>query len=94
MRKNQKKEGTVPARVRQGRAVLVGYGLDDDGGHFRYTRGDDIELIGGSASAHGEMERRAKTIRDEIARLGITLSGMTYDEYQLVKTIVDRVNAE
>ncbi len=93
MRKNFNGEDLAPVRVKRGRAVLVGYGLDDDG-HFRYTRGEAFELYGGSSSAHGEMLRRAQAIQDEIASLGISLDGMTYEQYQVVRGIVERANAD
>lgn len=93
MRK-QTNDQTPISRVRRGRAVLVGYGLDDDQGHIRYTKGNSFELFGGSDSAHGEMQRRAMQIQEEIARLGISLDGMTYEQYEMIRAVVDRVNCE
>ena len=81
-------------RVKRGRAVVVGLGLDDDGGHLRYTRGDAVELYGGSETAHSEMQRRARRILDEIAKLGISLERMTYEQFEMVQGIVERVNCE
>ncbi len=91
MRKHHNEERLAPARVKRGRAVLVGYGLDDAGGHVRYSRGSSVELYGGSQDAHAEMQKRAAIIQDEIARLGIALDGMTYEQYLAVKEIVNRV---
>ncbi len=93
MRKNFNSEEIAPVRVKRGRAVLVGYGLDNDG-HFRYTRGETFELYGGSSVAHEEMQRRAMAIQDEIASLGISLEGMTYEQFQVVRGIVERANAD
>ena len=87
-------ESSAPSRVKRGRAVLVGYGLDDDGGHVRYTRGDSVELYGGSDSAHCEMQRRARQIQEEIAKMGISLDRMTYEQFEIIQGIVERVNAE
>jgi hypothetical protein len=93
MRKQYNHEKRLaPSRVKRGRAVLVGYGMDDAGGHVRYSRGSSVELYGGSPGVHAEMQKRAARIQDEIARLGISLDGMTYEQYLAVKEIVDRVN--
>ncbi len=84
----------VPAtRVTYGRAVVYGLGLDDDGGHTRYTKSDAYELYGGSEDAHREMQRRALVIREEMLRLGISLDCMSYDQYQELQDIIERVNA-
>ena len=80
------------SRVKRGRAVLVGLGLDDSGGHVRYTRGDAYELYGGSETSHGEMQRRVRFIQEEIARHGICLDRMTYEQYEMIRDIVERAN--
>lgn len=79
-------------RVRRGRVKVIGLGLDDAEGHIRYTRGDAFELIGGSEKAHSEMQKRALRIKAEIERLGITLERMSYEEYELIRAIIDREN--
>lgn len=89
-----KEENIASAGVRRGRARLVGYGLDDSKGHIRYTQGQGIELFGGSVDAHAEMQRRALVIQKHLDDLGISLEGMTYDEFLLVKDLVDRLNDE
>lgn len=94
MRKQQQNESYPSARVNHGRAVLVGYGLDEDDGHIRYTRCGTMDLYGGSDKAHVEMQKRALLIQEEIAKLGITLDGMTYEQYQVVRDIVERANCE
>lgn len=88
-------DNNLPAgRVKQGRAVVVGLGLDDSGGHVRYTRGEAFELIGGSEEAHDEMQRRIVIIREEIAKRGICLDRMTYEQYQEIRELVERVGCE
>lgn len=87
-------ENPAPRRIKRGRAVLVGYGLDEGDGHIRYTRSNAVELFGGSDQAHDEMQKRAIMIQDELSRLGISLDGMTYEQFEVVKGIVDRVNCE
>lgn len=94
MRKQSQNDNFSAARTKRGRAVVIGYGLDDCGGHIRYTRGPALELYGGSDKAHDEMLRRAQAIQDEIAELGISLDGMTFEQYQLVRDIVERANCE
>lgn len=92
MQKQEKEEDVRSVRVKRGRARLVGYGLDSDG-QVRYTRGDGMELYGGSDKAHAEMQRRALIIREKLASLGISLDSMTYDQYLLAKGVVEGVNA-
>ncbi len=94
MRKQYNDESLAPSRVKRGRAVLIGYGLDDAGGHIRYTQGDGMKLYGGSRRVHDEMRRRAAFIREEAARLGISLERMTYEQYLVMRDVVDRVNCE
>ncbi|MCD8351243.1 MAG: hypothetical protein LUC93_11605 [Planctomycetaceae bacterium] len=94
MRKKTNEDNFAAGRVKRGRAVLVGYGLDDSNGHVRYTRGAAFELYGGSDLAHGEMQKRAQIIEEEIAKLGISLDGMTYEQFQMVQDIVERVSCE
>jgi len=93
MRK-QNNDPIPSSRVKRGRAVLVGYGLDDDQGHIRYTRGNSFELFGGSDSAHGEMQQRALEIQEEAAKLGFSLDGMTYEQFEMLRAVVERVNCE
>lgn len=94
MRKLNHDEAVSHARTRRGRAVLIGYGLDDADGHVRITRGQAFELYGGSDAAHDEMQRRALMIREEAEALGISLERMTFEQYQVVQGIVHRVNSE
>lgn len=94
MRKQQQNENYSPVRVKRGRAVLVGYGLDEGDGHIRYTRCGTVDLYGGSDNAHVEMQKRALFIQTEMDKLGISLDGMTYEQYQLVQDIVERANCE
>lgn len=93
--RTSKNENSLPSsRVKRGRAVVVGLGLDDSGGHVRYTRGDAYELYGGSEAAHVEMQRRVRRIQDEIASHGIRLDDMTHEQYETLLAIVERANCE
>ena len=84
----------LSGRVRRGRAVVVGLGLDDAKGHIRYTRGESYQLYGGSEAAHREMQRRAKIIHEEMAKQGISLDRMTLEQYRTLLDIVHRVNCK
>ncbi len=84
----------LSGRVRRGRAVVVGLGLDDAEGHVRYTRGESYHLYGGSEAAHEEMQRRARVIHEELSKRGISLERMTREQYEQLLDIVDRVNCE
>lgn len=79
---------------KRGRAVLVGYGLDAPDGHVRYTRAGEAELYGGSDEAHLRMQERAFRIQRELDELGILLDDMTYEQYQIARTIVEKANRE
>ncbi len=80
--------------MRRGRAVLVGYGLDGADGHVRYTRAGEAELYGGSDAAHARMQERAFRIQRELDARGILLDDMTYEQYQIAKTIVEAANRD
>lgn len=93
--RTQDNDQNIPSeRVRRGRGMVIGLGLDDSGGHVRYTRGDAFELWGGSEKAHDDMQKYAARINQEIADLGISLERMTYAQYLQICDIVERVNAE
>lgn len=92
--RTHKNDSQTPPRVKRGRALLLGYGLDDSQGHVRYTRGTCFELFGGSDQAHDEMQRQALRIQEEIDRLGFSLDGMTYEQFEVLRGIVERVNCE
>ncbi|MDR1744722.1 MAG: hypothetical protein LBS30_03100 [Planctomycetota bacterium] len=94
MREQHNDKSLAPARVKCGRAVLIGYGLDDAGGHVRYTQGDAMKLYGGSKEVHDEMCRRAMLIQEEAARLGISMERMTHEQYLVMRDVIDRVNCE
>lgn len=94
MRTQDNDQNLPTNRVRRGRAMVIGLGLDDSGGHVRYTRSDVFELWGGSEKAHADMQKYAARINQEIADLGISLERMTYAQYLQICAIVDRINEE
>ncbi|MDR2391800.1 MAG: hypothetical protein LBE84_09005 [Planctomycetota bacterium] len=84
----------VPETARRGQARLVGFGLDDSGGHVRFTVGDGFTLIGGSADSHLEMQNRAEWILGEIRRRGFSLGSLTRAQYEELLDIVELAAAE
>lgn len=60
MSKDSSKPGKPVRKKRpQGRAGIVGLGLDNDDGHKRITTGDQFVLMGGSQETH---ERMTETV--------------------------------
>ncbi|MDR0361788.1 MAG: hypothetical protein LBJ46_03750 [Planctomycetota bacterium] len=94
MRMGEKDESASANRTKSGRALLVGFGLDDSNGHFRVTRADGTRLFGGSEATHEEMRLRADRILNELGRLGYNLSSITREQLAEVRRIVNRVSAE
>lgn len=57
-----------------GRALLLGVGLDADDGHRRITQGRDVLLVGGSEDTHGEMQEKVVRFNEELDRRGKRLA--------------------
>ena len=72
----------------------MGFGLDDAGGHIRFTHGENYNLLGGSESTHAEMTRRASRIVEELRRRGYSLDSLAHDQIDEVQTIIDSVSLE
>ncbi|MDR3078329.1 MAG: hypothetical protein LBV15_06170 [Planctomycetota bacterium] len=83
--------GKANERIRRLRARVIGVGFDAAGGHVRLTTGDGFLLCGGSEATHGEMQRRAALIRDELERKGISLDSLAADRRRELQEIVDRL---
>lgn len=94
MRNYSPNENAVQRCDTRGHAVLCGYGTDASDGHVRYTRAGSANLYGGSEQAHSRMQARAMRIQRELAECGISLDGMTYEQYQTAKAIVEKANCE
>lgn len=78
---------------RRGYAVLVGIGLDDDGGHVRITSGDSLRIEGGSSETHDKMQEKAKEILMHLDRYGLSLKDITKEEAEKLSELVDRLSA-
>jgi hypothetical protein len=72
-------------------AGIVGVGLDNQDGHQRLTRSDDILLVGGSAETHEQMQDTAIRFGEELKRRGKTLSEASPEEaLDLLRRSMDR----
>ena len=85
--------GKTDERIRRLRARVIGMGFDDAGGHIRLTAGDGFLLCGGSEATHGEMQRRADLIRNELEQRGISLGNLAADRRPELQEIVDRLGS-
>ncbi len=63
-----------------GRAMLLGVGLDSDG-HKRVTQGPNFALVGGSKETHEEMTEKAIKINEKLSARGKTLENVSRDEF-------------
>ena len=77
MRKQRK---TPVSTVRKGKALLWGFGLDPDDGHYRFTMNGQCRLLGGSLETHRAMQARAEEIVQEFARRGYSLDSLTREQ--------------
>jgi seryl-tRNA(Sec) selenium transferase len=64
----------------EGKAMLVGVGLDSDG-HKRVTQGPNFALVGGSKETHEEMTEKAIKINEKLHAKGKTLESVSRDEF-------------
>ncbi len=94
MRMKNIEPDTSQLRSKKGRVVLLGYGLDDDAGHLRYTRSGDCELLGGSEETHAAIYAKALKIKNELLKLGYALDNISRDQVDEVRRLVDRISSE
>jgi|GEM_PF-2070525 hypothetical protein len=91
MRTGNGENDSPQAKARRGRAVLVGYGLDEADGHVRYTTSKDYRLLGGSEVTHEAMQDMANRIKKELSKLGYELDDIRSDQIDEIRRIVDGV---
>ena len=65
-------------KSKQGKAILLGVGLDSDG-HKRVTTGDNFALVGGTRETHEEMTEKAIKINEKLK--GRPLEAVSRDEF-------------
>ena len=63
-----------------GKAVMLGVGLDDDG-HKRVTTGENFALVGGSKDTHEVMTEKAIKINEKLRERGKQLHEVCHREF-------------
>jgi len=64
------------------KSFLLGIGLDEEDGHYRVTRSEDFQILGGSERTHRRMQEKIIDLEDELARDGRTIASLQPDEYE------------
>jgi len=64
----------------QGKAVILGLGLDSDG-HKRLTTGPNFLLAGGSQETHEVMTEKVIKINEKIAATGKPLEEVSHEQF-------------
>lgn len=57
--------------------VLLGFGLDEQDGHTRITKGENFYLLGGSKVTHGQMQETAIKINEQLKNNRKTLDAVS-----------------
>ena len=70
----------VSKKKRQGKAVMLGLGLDTDG-HKRLTTGSNFLLLGGSEETHDAMTEKVVKINEKLAAKGKQLGDVSGEEF-------------
>jgi len=78
---NKKKKVTRAKSRKNGKALLVGLGLDGKDGHVRITRGENFNLIGGSQETHEVMQEKAVKMNEELSKRGKRLEEVGPGEF-------------
>ncbi|MBI4397792.1 MAG: hypothetical protein HY586_01550 [Candidatus Omnitrophica bacterium] len=63
------------------KTYMLGVGLDGDG-HFRYTRGENFHLVGGSQETHKVLQEKAIKINEQLSKKGKSLEQVGAEEFQ------------
>lgn len=66
---------------RQGKAKLLGVGLDGEDGHARVTRGENFHLVGGSEDTHGQMQEKCIKFNEKLSGRGKQLEDLERQEF-------------
>ena len=64
-----------------GRAMMVGVGMDGGDGHKRVTKGDNFFLAGGSEETHERMTEVTIKFNEKLASRGKRLEDVSRDEF-------------
>jgi len=77
LRKKTPKNSNKSAR----RAQLLGLGLDAQDGHFRVTKGENFQIIGGSHDTHAVMQEKALKFNEELNKRKRRIENLSRDEF-------------
>jgi len=64
------------------KSYLLGIGLDQEDGHFRVTRSEDFQILGGSERTHRRMQEKILDLEEDLARDGRSIASLHPDEYE------------
>ncbi len=67
----------VPRR----KATLIGFGLDNEDGEVRVTRGDNFHLLGGSEETHEVMQDKCIHFNEKLQARGKQMHELARDEF-------------
>jgi len=68
---------------------LLGVGFDTEDGHTRITKGENHDVLMGSAESHEYLQELIGKIEDELKNRGLTLEDIPPDEFgAFVKSIM------
>jgi len=68
------------SKKKKARALMLGVGLDSDGGK-RITTGPNFALVGGSHETHEQMTEKAIKINEKLKARGKQLETVTHEEF-------------
>jgi len=72
-------------------AGLLGLGLDNDDGHKRITKAEDILLVGGSQETHERMQDVAIRVAESLKDKGKRLQDASVEEvFDILQKAMDR----
>lgn len=77
-----------PIRITLHGMKIIGFGLDNDDGHTRITRGDAFELFDGSEKSHEEMAALCQILDEAFRDRGGSLATASKEE---IKALVEEL---
>lgn len=60
---------------------LLGVGFDAEDSHIRITRGENYDVLMGSAESHEYIQRLIQKIEDGLEREGLALADLTPEQF-------------
>lgn len=65
-----------------GKAVMLGLGIDSQDEHQRVTTGDNFYFVGGSEEAHEQMTETAIKVNEKLRARGKVLDEVSSEEFR------------